>query len=115
MTDIKLPYLLLYLGSVFLASVSQVLLKKAAQREHKSVLAEYLDPRVIVGYGLFFVCTLLTMIAYRGIPMSFGPVLETTGYIYVTVFGITIFHEKMNPLKYIALGMILAGILIYAL
>ena len=114
MNEIQIPYLMLYLGSVFLASVSQVLLKKAAGREHKSIIAEYLDWRVIVGYGLFLLCTMLTMIAYRGIPMSLGPVLETTGYIYVTVFGITIFNEKVNAKKLAALAIIIVGILIYA-
>ncbi len=73
--------------------------EKAALREHKSVLAEYTDWRVILGYGLFVGCTLLTMLAYKGVPLNVGPVLEATGYIYVTIFGVTIFHEKMNPRK----------------
>ena len=64
MNQAQLPYVLLYLCSTFLSSVSQVLLKKAALREHKSVLAEYTDWRVILGYGLFVGCTLLTMLAY---------------------------------------------------
>lgn len=115
MTQAQLPYVLLYLCSTFLSSVSQVLLKKAALREHKSVLAEYTDWRVILGYGLFVGCTLLTMLAYKGVPLNVGPVLEATGYIYVTIFGVTIFHEKMNPKKIAALAMILAGILVYAL
>ena len=103
MTQAQLPYLLLYLFSTFLASVSQVLLKKAALREHKSLLAEYTDWRVLLGYGLFVGCTLLTMLAYKGVPLNVGPVLEATGYLYVTVFGVTIFHEKMNPRKVAAL------------
>ena len=107
MNQAQLPYVLLYLCSTFLSSVSQVLLKKAALREHKSVLAEYTDWRVILGYGLF--------VAYKGVPLNVGPVLEATGYIYVTIFGVTIFHEKMNPKKIIALAMILVGILVYAL
>lgn len=115
MTQAQLPYVLLYLGSTFLASVSQVLLKKAALREHKSLLAEYTDWCVILGYGLFVGCTLLTMLAYKGVPLNVGPVLEATGYLYVTVFGVTIFHEKMNPKKILALALILAGIVIYAL
>ena len=115
MTQAQLPYLLLYLFSTFLASVSQVLLKKAALREHKSLLAEYTDWRVILGYGLFVGCTLLTMLAYKGVPLNVGPVLEATGYLYVTVFGVTIFHEKMNPRKVAALAIIIVGILIYAL
>lgn len=115
MTQAQLPYLLLYLFSTFLASVSQVLLKKAALREHKSLLAEYTDWRVLLGYGLFVGCTLLTMLAYKGVPLNVGPVLEATGYLYVTVFGVTIFHEEMNPRKVAALAIIIVGILIYAL
>ncbi|PWM58301.1 MAG: multidrug ABC transporter [Subdoligranulum variabile] len=115
MTQAQLPYVLLYLGSTFLASVSQVLLKKAAMREHKSLLAEYTDWRVILGYGLFVGCTLLTMLAYRGVPLNVGPVLEATGYLYVTIFGVTIFHERMNPKKIGALALILLGIVVYAL
>ena len=115
MSQAQLPYVLLYLCSTFLSSVSQVLLKKAALREHKSVLAEYTDWRVILGYALFVGCTLLTMLAYKGVPLNVGPVLESTGYIYVTIFGVTIFHEKMNPKKIAALAMILVGILVYAL
>ena len=115
MTQAQLPYVLLYLGSTFLASGSQVLLKKAAMREHKSLLAEYTDWRVILGYGLFVGCTLLTMLAYRGVPLNVGPVLEATGYLYVTIFGVTIFHERMNPKKIGALALILLGIVVYAL
>ena len=88
MSQAQLPYVLLYLCSTFLSAVSQVLLKKAALREHKSVLAEYTDWRVILGYALFVGCTLLTMLAYKGVPLNVGPVLEATGYIYVTIFGV---------------------------
>lgn len=115
MNQAQLPYVLLYLSSTFLASVSQVLLKKAALREHKTLLAEYTDWRVILGYGMFVGCTVLTMLAYRGVPLNVGPVLEATGYLYVTFFGVTIFHEKMNPKKLLALVIIILGILIYAL
>ena len=115
MSQAQLPYVLLYLCSTFLSAVSQVLLKKAALREHKSVLAEYTDWRVILGCALFVGCTLLTMLAYKGVPLNVGPVLEATGYIYVTIFGVTIFHEKMSPKKLAALAMILVGILAYAL
>ena len=55
------------------------------------------------------------MLAYKCVPLNVGPVLEATGYIYVTIFGVTIFHEKMNPKKLAALAMILVGILVYAL
>ena len=115
MNGVQIPYLLLYLASVFVASISQVLLKKAAQKEHKNLISEYLDWRVILGYGLFVLCTFLTMFAYRGVPLNLGPVLETTGYVYVTVFGVLIFHERITPKRIAGLLLILGGIVIYAL
>ena len=93
MNQAQLPYVALYLLSTFLAS----------------------DWRVVLGYGLFVGCSLLTMLAYKGVPLNVGPVLEATGYIYVTFFGVVIFHEKMNPKKIGALVLIILGILIYAL
>lgn len=113
--NIQLPYVLLFLTSVFLSSVSQVLLKKAAMKQHSSTIAEYLNWQVLLGYGLYFGCTLLTMLAYRGIPLSLGPVLETTSYLYITVFGITIFKEKFTSKKFKGLLCILLGIVLYSL
>ena len=108
-------YTAVMLVGVFISSVSQVLLKKAAQTKHESVLKEYLNPFVIIAYSMFFGATLLSIFAYRVIPLSFGVILETTGYIYVPVFSITIFKEKLSKLKVIALGMIIGGILVYSL
>jgi multidrug transporter EmrE-like cation transporter len=110
-----LLYALLMLLGTFISSVAQVLLKKAAQKEYSSVLREYLNARVIAAYVIFFAASLLAIFAYRVVPLSMGPILEATGYIYVTIFGVAIFHEKLNGKKLAALGLILAGIAVYAL
>ena len=57
----------------------------------------------------------LTILAYRGIPLSLGAILDATSYIFVTVFGVTIFQERIDARKILALGMIILGILIYAI
>lgn len=105
----------IYLVSVFVASVSQVLLKKSAQRPHKNSLAEYLDPRVIVAYSLFFGASFITVMALKVVPVSMGTVLESSGYLYVTILGVIFLKEKISKRKLLGLGIILAGILIYAL
>lgn len=114
MTDFSavLPYALISLLGVFLSSVSQVMLKKAAMRKYSSVVQEYLK---IFAYGNFFGTTFLGILAYKGMPVSLGPVLETTAYFYITVFGIVIFKEKFNSKKILALCMIVMGIVVYAL
>ena len=104
---------LLLLG-VFLSAISQVMLKKAALRQYPNKIREYLNPLVIIAYTIFVGTTFLSIYAYKGIPLSMGPVLEATSYIYVTFFGVTIFHEKMNRKKLLALALILAGIVISA-
>lgn len=104
---------ILLLG-VFVSAISQVMLKKAAMREYPSKIREYLNPLVIFAYILFVGTTLLSVFAYRGIPLSMGPVLEATSYIYVTIFGVTIFKEKLNAKKCIALLCIIGGIIVYS-
>lgn len=115
MPDSTAFYVALCLGGVFISAVSQVLLKKSAMRPHANALREYLNPWVIGGYALFFLATLANVMAYRGIPLSLGPVLETTSYVYITFFGVTLFKEKLSRKKLLALALILAGIGVSAL
>jgi len=49
---------LLILGT-FMSAFSQVLLKKSAEKEYKSMIFEYLNWRVILAYVLFSVVLLL--------------------------------------------------------
>lgn len=104
----------LQLLGVFFSAISQVMLKKAALRQYSSKLREYLNPLVIVAYTIFVGTTFLSIYAYKGIPLSMGPVLEATSYIYVTIFGVTIFKEKLNKRKLVGLVLIMAGIIIYS-
>ena len=110
--------LILYAGimllGVFISSIAQVLLKKAAQKQYDSVLQEYLNWPVITAYAIFFAATFLSIYAYRVVPLSMGPILEATGYLWVTLFGVTIFHEKLDRWKLIALTLIIGGIVVYS-
>lgn len=115
MDSSTLAYAGVLLAGVFIAAVSQVMLKKAAVRHYDSTIREYLNPLVIFAYVLFVGTTFLSIIAYKGIPLSMGPILESTSYIYVTIFGVWIFKEKLTKKKLVALGLILLGIVIFTL
>lgn len=108
-------YSLFVLFGTFISAVSQVMLKKSAMKQYDSPIQEYLNPLVIGAYVIFVVATFCSILAYRVIPLSLGPVLESTSYIYVTIFGVTIFHEKLNKGRIAALIMIIAGILVFSL
>lgn len=110
-----MPSVLIALFGVFISGISQVMLKKSAMAKHDSALGEYLNPLVIGAYTLFVIATLCSVVAYRKIPLSMGPILDATGYIYVVFFGVTIFHERIDRVKVLALLIIIAGVLIYSL
>ena len=110
----KWSYALILMLGTFLASISQVMLKKAAMKTWPNRIREYLNPWVITAYGIFIGTTLISVAAYRGLPVSLGAVLESTSYLYVTLFGVLIFHEKLTRQKGIALALILGGIAVYA-
>lgn len=108
-------YFMLYVCSVVLSAVSQVLLKKSALRKHESFLKEYLNPYVIGGYALTAISMFLTILAFRGMEYKNGPIIESLGYILVMLFGIFIFREKLTKKKCIGTVLILAGIFVYYL
>lgn len=108
-------YSLILLAGVFIGAISQVLLKKASLKKYDSPIREYMNPLVIFAYILFVGTTFLSIWAYKEVPLSMGPILEATSYIYITIFGVKIFGEKFNMKKIIALALIIIGITICAL
>lgn len=111
----QMLYTAILLGGVFVGAVSQVLLKKASLKTYSSPLMEYLNPQVIFAYLLFFGTTLISVTAYKVIPLSLGAVLETTSYLYITFFSVVIFKEKLNRKKLLALLLIILGSMICTL
>lgn len=107
-------YSCVLLFGVFISAISQVILKKAAMKKYDSVIKEYLNFPMISAYSIFVISTFLSIIAYKGIPLSMGPILEATSYIYVTFFGVKIFGETINGKKIFALVLIVEGIILYS-
>lgn len=110
-----LNYVIVFLVSVLISSISQVILKTSANEEHDNKVKEILNFKVIFAYGLFFAATLLTMLAYRKVPLSMGAVLETTGYVYVAILGRFVLKEKLDKYKICGNLLIIMGIVIYSL
>lgn len=114
MNDKVVFYAFFILIGTFISSAAQVLLKKAAMKEYCSVKDEYLNKNVIIAYIIFVLATFLSIYAYKGIPLSMGAVLESTSYIYITIFGAFFFQEKISLQKIVALVLIIVGIVVYS-
>ena len=109
MNQAQLPYVLLYLCSTFLSSVSQVLLKKAALREHKSVLAEYTDWRVILGYGLFVGWQQVI----KHLPLTIAYANKAVTVVWGILLGLAVFGEAVTPRQVIGAVIIICGIVLF--
>lgn len=108
-------YAVVLMFGIFLSAISQTMLKKAAMKTYRTRLREYLNVLVVSAYFIFIGTTLISVYAYRGLTLSLGLVLESTSYIYVTIFGVTLFKEELNFKKAAGLVLIIGGIFVYAL
>lgn len=115
MNDQLLLYAGIMLFGVFISSLSQVALKKSADKTYSSRIREYLNPQVLIAYLVFFLATLCTVYAYRVVPLSMGPLLESSSYLFVSIFGWLFFHERLTRRKVLALLLIVAGIAVYTI
>ena len=94
-----IKYVLIMLTGTFISSISQIVLKKSAEKEYPSKIAEYLNPMVMGSYFVFFLATLFATYGLKKVPLSLGPVLEATGYIWVAVLGKIFLGEKISKRK----------------
>ena len=113
MNDDTFKYVLILIFSVFISSVSQIILKKSSGEEHKSLIKEYLNVKVILGYGLLVLSTILTVIALKGISYKSEPIIESIGYVFIMILSRVFLKEKITVRKVIGNVLILIGILVF--
>jgi drug/metabolite transporter (DMT)-like permease len=108
-------YVVVFLISVLISAISQIILKKSASKEYDSFVREYINVPVICAYSMFLLSTLLTMFAYKEVPLSLGVLLEAVGYIYIPVLSYFLLKEKITGYKIAGTVFILLGIAVYSI
>ena len=103
------------LGGTFFTAVSQILLKQSSNIKYENKIREYLNFRVILSYGMFFLILLLNTWCYTKVEMRYGPVIDTAAYVFVLLLSRLILKEKFTKGKILGNLIIIAGILIYTL
>jgi drug/metabolite transporter (DMT)-like permease len=96
-----------------IASTSQILLKKSAQKEYPSFIREYLNALVIGGYGLLMISMIISIFCYDGLGYMGVVVMEPLGYIIVMLLSRIVFKEKFTAKKLIGMCLILGGIAVF--
>ena len=103
------------LGGTFSTAVSQILLKQSSNIKYENKIREYLNFRVILSYGMFFLILLLNTWCYTKVEMRYGPVIDTAAYVFVLLLSRLILKEKITKGKILGNLIIITGILIYTL
>ncbi len=108
-------YLLLLILSVFIASISQILLKISVNRKHNSKIREYFNPYVIIAYSILCVSLILVILALRGLELKNVPIIESTGYMYILILSKIFLKEKITKYKIGGSFLIILGIIVFNL
>ena len=88
-------YIGLTLFSVFMASCSQVILKKSAMNERLSGFSYFVNRATVSAYAIFLACSLLTFYCLSHLPMVTVNVLECSAYVYSIFFGKSVTLRKV--------------------
>jgi multidrug transporter EmrE-like cation transporter len=106
-------FFLLMILAELIASTSQILLKKSAQKEYPSFIREYLNVLVIGGYGLLMLSMIISIFCYDGLGYMGVVVMEPIGYIIVMFLSRLVFKEKFTARKLLGMVLILGGIAVF--
>lgn len=106
-------FFLFMIVAELIAASSQMLLKKSAQKEHSSIITEYLNPWVICGYGLLLLSMIVTIFCYDGLGYMGVVVMEPINYVIVLVMARLIFKEKITFRKFLGVLLIISGIVVF--
>lgn len=99
--------------AMFASSFGQILLKKSALQTHSSKWREYFNPLLFSAYALFTAVNFTITFCYRYVPLSMAPILQSTGYFFITINGALFLGEKVTPRKVIGLAVIFLGIVVF--
>lgn len=108
-------YIIILLISIFIASCSQIILKRSANKKYDKLIYEYMNIKVIIGYSLMVLSTIITIISLKGLQYKYVPVMESFGYIFVLILSYIFLNEKITLRKIVGNIIIIIGIVIFSI
>lgn len=111
----EISFYILMGGGVLVSSVAQILLKNSAQIERESFVKEYLNKLVVTGYLMLFASMCIGIVAYRVVPLKYGAIIESLGYVFVMLLSAFFLKEKITRKKLIGNLIIILGVIVFSL
>ena len=85
--------------AAFVTALSQIILKRQAnitEAKKSGFFSKFLNPRVIISYGLLFSTLVINQVALIHVPVSVMPCITATSFVWVFIMGVLILKEKVS-------------------
>ena len=97
-------------------SASQILLKVSAKKRYSHKIFEFVNPMVILSYGILFGSLLINIWAMgKGLQLKEMAMLESLGYIFVPLLSLIFLKEVISKRTLVAIFLINLGIFVFYL
>jgi drug/metabolite transporter (DMT)-like permease len=108
-------------AAVFIASCSQIILKKSANEQKqstggfKSFAKKYLNMRIVIAYSLLLVSMVVNVIAFTRIELKYAHIFDVSSIIWVTILAAMVLGERPNKRRFVAIAFIVIGSIVFCL
>ena len=106
-----LPWLFVFFAAVF-STIGNLFMKNTAENFN---LGEYYTASFLGFIGVFFyiINLIFFILALRQLNVSIAyPVLSMSSFLMLNIMAISIFNESLGAVQFIALGMIMLGLIL---
>jgi multidrug transporter EmrE-like cation transporter len=108
--------------AVFLSAVGQIFLKIAAniigpislKSNVLELLSLSMNIYLLIGLISYFISTIIWIVALSRVSVSIAYPMISLGYVFVALAAWFLFNEPLSPIKLLALGIIIFGIILLA-
>lgn len=97
--------------SVIIASLSQILLKKAADTNTNGFLRKFLNFKVISAYILLFASMFVNTFVLQKLDLKYIPCITATSFLWILIFSNLFLGEKPTKNKVIGIILIMIGVI----
>jgi len=105
------PYYAALLAGILFGIAGQILLKTGAERT-AGMMAQFLDPFTILGFGAYSIAAVFYIIAIKKIPISQAFPSVSASYVIVAVLGHLLWGEPLGWPQLAGILLIGGGILL---
>lgn len=104
----------LFILATFVAAFGQIALKRGTQKKETSLLHQYANSHVTIGYLMLFSSMAMASVSYQTIPLKIGPALDSVGFIIVPMLSHFFFGEKITIRKVLGFIIIMFGVIVFS-